>query len=134
MKNCEPLVPTNYEYFEVKVKQIFVLTWTSIGHRQEEGLLVLQRKVLVVELRAVDRLSPSTIASGEITSLAHERLYDAVEAGALVMKRHSIFGFSLLTSTQCAEVLCGDRNDWSCLLGGGSCLIGDIMSYCRYTV
>ena len=56
------------------------LTWTGIGHGQQERLLVLEGEVLVVELGAVDRLPTSTIVRREITTLDHELLDDAVES------------------------------------------------------
>jgi hypothetical protein len=87
------------------------LTRTSIGHAQQEGLLVLELKVLVLELFSVDALTASTVASSEVTTLDHKRLDDTVETRALVVERLAILSLALLAGTQCAEVLCGLGND-----------------------
>lgn len=42
---------------------------TSIGHRHNAGASVLQGKVLILELVAVDGLATSSIVVGEVTSL-----------------------------------------------------------------
>lgn len=47
---------------------------------------MLELEVLVGELCAVDGLSASSIATGEVTTLDHEALDDTVEGGALVAK------------------------------------------------
>lgn len=80
-------------------------TWTSIGHAQQERLLMLELKVLVFELLSIDTLTASSIASSKVTTLDHERLDDAVERRALVVERLAILPLALLASTQCAEVL-----------------------------
>lgn len=72
---------------------------------------MLQSKVLILKLLAIDRDSSCTIASCEITSLAHKRLYDAVEAGALVVEIDPI-DFAFLACAKCAEVLGGLGNNW----------------------
>ena len=59
---------------------------TSVGHRHYTGTGVLQRKVLILKLVAVDRLAAGAIVVGEVASLAHEVGDDAVEDGALVAK------------------------------------------------
>jgi hypothetical protein len=82
------------------------LTRTSIGHAQQEGLLVLELKILVLELFSVDALTTGSVASSEVTTLDHERLDDTVETRALVVERLAILSLALLTGTQCAEVLC----------------------------
>lgn len=46
---------------------------------------MLQLKVLVVKLFAVNGFSPRAVARREITTLTHEGFYDAVESGALEM-------------------------------------------------
>lgn len=46
---------------------------SGVGHRQEEGLVVLELEVLIGELVAVDRLSTSAVVVGELwVSLALE--------------------------------------------------------------
>lgn len=86
-------------------------TWTSIGHAQQEGLLMLEFKVLVLELLSVDTLTTSSVTSSEVTTLNHEGLDDAVERRALVVERLAILPFALLASAQCAEVLSGLGDD-----------------------
>lgn len=53
-----------------------LLTWSG----------VLQDKVLIVELAAVDGLAPGAIVVGEVTSLTHKLGDDAMKAAALVAK------------------------------------------------
>lgn len=60
---------------------------------------MLQHKVLVVKLAAVDGLAAGAVVVGEVASLAHELWNDAVEAGALEAE-------ALLVRAQAAEVLC----------------------------
>lgn len=69
-------------------------------HTQETLLGVLQLKVLIRELVAVDALPASAVALGEVTALDHELLDDAVEVGALV-------AVALLAGCKGAEVLGG---------------------------
>jgi hypothetical protein len=54
-------------------------------HHGEDALLsMLELEVLIRELRAVDGLAASSITVGEVTTLDHERLDNAVKGGALV--------------------------------------------------
>ena len=53
-------------------------------HREEAFLGVLELEVLIRELLAVDGLATSSVTVGEVTTLDHELLNDAVEGGALV--------------------------------------------------
>eukprot|EP00661_Eupelagonemidae_sp_cell13_P000393 gene393-biopygen18104 len=69
-----------------------------VRHRQDPGAGVLVDKVLVLELRAVDRLPAGAVVVGEVAALAHEVGDHAVEAGPGEAK-------PLLTSAQRAEVL-----------------------------
>ena len=55
-------------------------SWTSVGHRQEVRDCVLFLEVLILEFVAVDGLSSSTVASGEISTLGHEVVDDTVES------------------------------------------------------
>ena len=64
------------------------LTWSS----------VLQTKVLVLKLVAIDGLSSGSVPGGEVASLTHEVGDDTVEAGALVAE-------ALLSGAESTEVL-----------------------------
>ena len=61
---------------------------------------MLQLKVLIGELVAVDALAASAVALGEVTTLDHELLDNTVEAGALV-------AVALLAGSKGTEVLSG---------------------------
>eukprot|EP00304_Pavlova_gyrans_P012262 CAMPEP_0206056596 /NCGR_PEP_ID=MMETSP1466-20131121/42559_1 /ASSEMBLY_ACC=CAM_ASM_001126 /TAXON_ID=44452 /ORGANISM="Pavlova gyrans, Strain CCMP608" /LENGTH=341 /DNA_ID=CAMNT_0053431833 /DNA_START=89 /DNA_END=1112 /DNA_ORIENTATION=+ len=74
-----------------------------VGHGQDAGARVLELKVLVLELLAVDGFSPRAITLGEVTPLAHEARDDSVEDGVLVPK-------PLLTSAEKPEVFHGLGN------------------------
>lgn len=96
MKNCEPLVflpelamPGNVSGRGLR---------EACEHTEKALLGVLELKVLVVELGAVDGLAASAIALGEVTTLDHKVLDDAVEDGALVAK-------ALFARGQSTEVL-----------------------------
>jgi len=56
---------------------------TCVSHGEEEGLIVVEVEVLVIELLTVDGNTTGTIVVGEVTTLEHEVRDDAVEAGAL---------------------------------------------------
>jgi uncharacterized small protein (DUF1192 family) len=56
----------------------------SVGHGQEELLVVLELEVLIGELLAVDGATTSTVATGEVTTLEHEAGDHTVESRALV--------------------------------------------------
>lgn len=60
---------------------------------------MLQDKVFIIELAAVDGLAPGAVVVGEVATLAHKLRDDAMEAAALVAK-------SFLVCAQAAEVLC----------------------------
>jgi len=77
---------------------------TSISHRQHERLGVLQLEVLISELLAIDALATSAVSAGEVASLAHKILDNAVEARALVVKGLAGLAHALFASAQCTEV------------------------------
>jgi hypothetical protein len=56
---------------------------SSIRHREEEGLVVFEREVFVVEGSTVDRLSAGAVPIGEVARLNHEVFHDTMEHDAL---------------------------------------------------
>jgi len=76
----------------------------SVGHGEEEWLLVLELEVLIWELLAVDGLSTSAVTTGEVTTLQHEIRDHTVELGAGVAKAR-------LTSAELLEVIDGLGDD-----------------------
>lgn len=66
---------------------------------------MLELKVLVLELLAVDGLAAGAIASGKVTTLDHELLDNTVEAGALVVEGLARLPKTLLAGAERAEVL-----------------------------
>ena len=69
-----------------------------------------QIEVLILELHAVDGLSSSTVASGEISALSHEIFDDAMERWPLIVKWLSRLAHALLTSAEGSEVLSSLRH------------------------
>jgi len=84
-----------------------LLTRASIGHRQQEGLGVLELEIFVIKLCAINRLSTSSIPSCKISSLDHELLDNAVESRALVRKKYARFAVAFLAGAESTEVFCG---------------------------
>mmetsp|Transcript_92423 Transcript_92423/g.198126 ORF Transcript_92423/g.198126 Transcript_92423/m.198126 type:complete len:311 (+) Transcript_92423:168-1100(+) len=80
-----------------------VAVLTRIGHRQYSRAGVLEIKVLILELGAVDGFSSCAIVVGEVTSLAHEVWDHAVEDAAFVP-------VTLLAGAERSEVLAGLRD------------------------
>lgn len=66
---------------------------------------MLELKVLVGELFAIDALSTCTVACGEVTTLNHELLDNAVEVGALEVEGFASLANSLLACAKSAEIL-----------------------------
>merc|ERR1719391_800592 len=77
---------------------------SSIGHRKNSRSGVLQSEVFILELITVDRLASSSVAVGEITTLAHEVGDHPVEGRSLEPE-------SLLTGAQSTEILRGLRDN-----------------------
>lgn len=77
---------------------------TSIGHRQQTGLVMSLVEVLIGESSTVDGLSSSTIKVGEVTTLKHEVGNDSVEDRVGI-------AVALLTSSESSEVLSSLGND-----------------------
>ena len=81
-------------------------------------------EVLIIESAAVDGLTTSTVAIGEVSTLwmkgtrdnpylAHELGNDSVHLAVLVAERLAALAISLLTSAEATEVLGGLGNDIS---------------------
>ena len=88
-----------------------IRVWSSIGHTEDSWSSVLEHKVLIWELVSIDWLTPGSISSSEISTLAHEIWDNTMECGTLEVKRLSRTSSSLLSSAQAAEVLCRLWND-----------------------
>lgn len=72
---------------------------SSIGHGELSGLSVLESKVFIGELGAIDAHATSAIAAGKVATLAHKLWDDTVEFGAFVAD-------VLLSSAKSSKVLC----------------------------
>jgi hypothetical protein len=70
----------------------------SVGHAEQALLCVLELEVFIIELVAIDGLATGAIALGEVTTLDHEVLNNAVEARSLVAE-------AFLAGRKSAEVL-----------------------------
>ena len=71
---------------------------------------MLELKILVGKLGAVDGLSPGAVAIGKISALAHEVGNDAVKGRTLVVQRFARLARPFLAGTQRPEVFCGFGN------------------------
>mmetsp|Transcript_29599 Transcript_29599/g.76476 ORF Transcript_29599/g.76476 Transcript_29599/m.76476 type:complete len:228 (-) Transcript_29599:39-722(-) len=80
-------------------------TRASIRHGEDPRAGVLELKVLVGKLLAVDRLAAGTVATREVAALQHELRDDTVEDAALVVQRLAALASTLLTRAEGAEVL-----------------------------
>lgn len=69
-------------------------------HRQDSWAGVLELKILVLELVAIDRLATSAVVVGEVAALAHEVWNDTMERAVLEAE-------ALFACAQCTEVLSG---------------------------
>ena len=58
-----------------------------VGHRHEEGSIVLRQEGLIVEGAAVDGLATGAVVVDEVAALDHEVLDHPVEEGPLVVQR-----------------------------------------------
>lgn len=72
---------------------------------------MLQFKILIFKLSAVNRLSARAITRCEVTALDHELFDDAMECRALVRERLVRLAHALFTGAKSTEVLSGLRNN-----------------------
>ncbi len=72
---------------------------------------MLQVKILILKLRAIDGLSSSTIASCEVTALDHKLFDHTVESRAFVGEWLSCLANALLARAESAKVLSRLRYD-----------------------
>lgn len=70
----------------------------SISHGEQVWLGMFDLEVLILKLSAVDGLASSAVVVGEISTLGHELIDDAMESWSLVSE-------SLLSSAESSEVL-----------------------------
>jgi len=82
-----------------------VHTGPGVCHTQQKRLRMLQLKILVRELLAIDRLAARAIARREVAALDHELLDDPVERGTLVAQRLARLTYTFLARAESPEVL-----------------------------
>jgi len=80
--NMSAIQPGSFLNGDEKLGSIGV--FTSVGHGQPAGTVMLELEVFVSEAFAINGASTSTISTGEISSLDHEILDNAMEFGSLV--------------------------------------------------
>lgn len=78
---------------------------TGIGHGQHTRTGVLLLEVLILELETIDGFTTSSIASGEVPTLAHEAWDDAMEGRALVVQWLARPPEPLLSGAETPEIL-----------------------------
>ena len=78
---------------------------TSVGHAQKTSANVVELKVLIGKLFAVNGLSSSSGAVRKVTALKHEIGNDTMELGALVGERLTTLSHALFASAESAKVL-----------------------------
>ena len=71
---------------------------------------MLQLKVLIIELSAINTLSTRPVAHGKITTLDHELLDYTMKNRAFIGKLFSTLAFPLLARAESAKVVGGLRN------------------------
>lgn len=115
MKNCEPLLCSGLDACHMQGPARNSRVGASVGHGQQERLLMPELEVLIGEFLSVDGLPTGAlrasaiivhgvyavsthVATGEVSALKHEVGDDAVELGAGVAK-------ALLAGGEGAEVL-----------------------------
>jgi hypothetical protein len=69
-------------------------------------------EILVLKLLAINTLSARAIALCEVSTLDHERFYDAVEGRAFVVKRLSGLADALLACAEGAKVFGRLGDNW----------------------
>jgi len=91
-----PVQPRRFGRAKEKLASVGVRS--SVRHGQNSRASVLKDKVLIWEFVSVDRFAPSSVASREIATLAHEARDDAVKFGSLESE-------PLFARAECAEIL-----------------------------
>lgn len=71
---------------------------TRVGHRKSPWARVLQLKVLVFELLAVNRFPTCAVTAGEVSSLQHELGDDAMKGGSLEVQRLARLALKMATT------------------------------------
>lgn len=113
MKNWEPLVPvykSPVSSIPINRKDfvlVNVITGSSIRHRQQKRLLMLQVEILILELRPINTLPTRSIASSKIPALDHKLLDDAVETTSLIGQGHAGLAVAFFAGAEGAEVVGG---------------------------
>jgi len=79
---------------------------SGVGHAQPSGAVMFEVEVLVGEFLSEDALAAGSVSAGEVSSLDHEVLDDAMEFGSLVSEA---FG----AGAEFGEVLGGLGDDFS---------------------
>merc|ERR1719321_298907 len=101
--NVLPVKPIRLHRAQEELRTI--RAWACVRHRQDAWPSVLQLKVLIRKLRAIDGLATSSVPSCEVATLAHELCDHTVERRALEVQRLSGLARTLLTGAQSPEVL-----------------------------
>jgi hypothetical protein len=76
-----------------------------ISHAHLVGLIMKDRKILVVKCMSIDGLATGAVTLCKIAALNHEIIDDAVERGAFVVQRLSFRTNATLTCTQSSKIL-----------------------------
>jgi len=80
---------------------------SSIRHTEVKGPFMLELKVLISKLFAVNTFSATSVAVSKVSSLKHKVGNHTVKDGVLVMKRLSCLSYTLFTCAESTKVLGG---------------------------
>lgn len=104
-----PVKPLSFDCAEEKLRAVGVGAGVSHGENAGSGVLLLE--VLVGEFLPVDGLTASSVASREVSTLAHEVRDDPMEFASFEMEWLSLLSHSLLSGAESSEVLSSPGND-----------------------